>query len=57
MLDALNGHDERDWLECGRALVLKRRPDAVIKLTPIYQDAFSGGGAVFKANGFDPAAR
>jgi CubicO group peptidase (beta-lactamase class C family) len=28
----------------GGALVLKRRPDTVIKLTPVYTDAFSAGG-------------
>jgi len=28
----------------GDTLVLKRRPDATIRLTPIYADAFSGGG-------------
>jgi hypothetical protein len=35
------------------ALVLKRRPDAVIKLTPTYRDAFSGplGTVVFRRGG------
>jgi hypothetical protein len=37
----------------GGVLVLKRRPDTVIRLTPIYQDAFSGGGlgtVIFRRN-------
>jgi len=35
------------------ALVLKRRPDTVIKLTPTYKDAFSGalGAVVFRRGG------
>jgi hypothetical protein len=35
------------------ALVLKRRPDTVIRLTPTYQDAFTGalGTIVFRRDG------
>ena len=35
------------------SLVLKRRPDATIRLTPLYKDAFSGqiGTVVFRRNG------
>lgn len=37
----------------GDALVLKRRPDTVIRLTPIYADAFSGsiGTVIFRRDG------
>ena len=36
----------------GEALVLKRRPDTVIRLTPIYADAFNSsiGTLVFRRN-------
>jgi hypothetical protein len=37
----------------GGALVLKRRPDSVIRLTPLYTDAFSGsiGTVIFRREG------
>jgi hypothetical protein len=35
------------------ALVLKRRPDTIIRLTPLYKDAFSGqlGTIIFRRSG------
>ena len=37
----------------GSTLVLKRRPDAVIRLTPVYADAFAGsiGLVMFRREG------
>ena len=37
----------------GTSLVLKRRPDASIRLTPLYKDAFSGsiGTVIFRRDG------
>ena len=48
----VNGEVEVELIAAveGQTLVLKRRPDATIKLTPVYPDAFSGsiGTVIFR---------